>query len=336
MGKITGISWTDHTFQPWWGCTRVSPGCANCYAERYSKRWGFDIWGPDKPRRFFGDKHWAEPLTWNRAAERDGVRRRVFCASMADVFEEHVGLDEQRARLWQLIEKTKSLDWLILTKRPENIERMLPQHWSSFGYFQLHNELPDGNPFPRNVWLGITAENNDQFRERWLVLENVGRHWYVPVLFISAEPLLGPINMTDYLEEFIEHEEDNTIWLRGIDWVIVGGESGPHARPMHAVWARALRDQCQEAGVPYFFKQWGEWLPDSQIIEHDPRHWPRFTLASFGTLDIDGAWNPDVYPAKFPVERQECMYRLGKENAGDLLDGKAWHQFPEVSHDNTN
>jgi len=309
MGKITGISWTDHTFNPWWGCTKVSPGCANCYAERDSKRWGMDIWGQAAARRFFGDKHWNEPLAWNRAAERDGVRRRVFCGSMCDVFEDRPDLVEHRLRLWELVESTPALDWLLLTKRPENVERMLPERWSSWGYFELHNDLPAGGPFPRNAWMGVTAENQEQFDARWPMLENIGRRWYVPVLFISAEPLLGPINMADCLEEFTEHEEDNTIWVRGIDWVICGGESGPHARPMHPAWARSIRDQCQEAGVPFFFKQLGEYVSIPQARDLGVQ------------LSMVEAMNVNAIGGGF--------VRVGKKRAGDLLDGAAWHEFPK-------
>ncbi len=134
MGK-TAIEWTDYTFNSWWGCVKVSEGCKNCYAERFATRFGFDVWGPDKARRFFDDKYWAEPMRWNAEAEREGVRRRVFCGSMCDVFEagNDAWLTHNRARLWDLIERTPALDWLLLTKRPENIEGMLPEVWSSWG-----------------------------------------------------------------------------------------------------------------------------------------------------------------------------------------------------------
>ena len=129
MGKTTGISWTDHTFNPWWGCVKVSPGCQRCYAETWDKAKGGGIshWGPTAPRRFFGDKHWAEPLAWNRAAERDGVRRRVLCGSMCDVFEHRPDLGDHRFCLYSLIEQTPMLDWLLLTKRPENVMDFVPE-----------------------------------------------------------------------------------------------------------------------------------------------------------------------------------------------------------------
>lgn len=121
MAKNSSIEWTDHTFNPWWGCAGVSPGCDNCYAEAWAKRVGEDIWGARKPRRFFGEKHWCEPLKWNDEAQKQGHRRRVFCASMADVFELRSDLDPWRDRLWVLIDQTPWLDWLLLTKRPQDI-----------------------------------------------------------------------------------------------------------------------------------------------------------------------------------------------------------------------
>lgn len=124
MGIETEIAWTDSTFNPWWGCQRVSPGCERCYAETFAKRVGLQVWGPKQERRFFGEKHWREPLRWNEQAAKAGARRRVFCASMADVFEERLDLAAARARLFGLIRLTPSLDWLLLTKRPENAARL--------------------------------------------------------------------------------------------------------------------------------------------------------------------------------------------------------------------
>lgn len=230
---------------------------------------------------------------------------------MADVFEDRDDLIEHRLRLWALIEKTPHLDWLLLTKRPENIESMLPALWSSLGYYTLHGTLSEASLFPKNVWLGVTAENEDQFKARWPVLKSVGRHWYVPVLFISAEPLLGSIDMRDYLNEYIEHEEDNTIFTRGIDWIIAGGESGANARPMHPQWARSLRDQCKEAEVPFFFKQHGEWLHESQFSNWEQRN---------RGLSVEHRDARDGFQ----------YIRLGKKLAGDRLDGKEHHEYPKA------
>src|SRR5262245_52074261 len=161
MGKDSGIEWTHHTFNPWWGCMKVSPGCEHCYAETFSIRVGKKVWGPKADRRFFGDAHWAEPLKWNAVAARAGERHRVFCASMADVFEDRRELDGHRARLWRLIAATPHLDWLLLTKRPENLARMLPwySHWENRVAFE-----PD-EPWP-NVWLGTTVEDQQRADER--------------------------------------------------------------------------------------------------------------------------------------------------------------------------
>ena len=143
MARNSSIEWTHHTFNPWWGCSRVSPACDNCYAEVWAHRLGQDLWEPSAARRFFGDNHWREPLRWNAEAENEQRRARVFCASMADVFEWRADLNEQRVRLWWLIEQTPNLDWLLLTKRPQHICRMVP--WNE--------------NWPENVWVGTTVEN---------------------------------------------------------------------------------------------------------------------------------------------------------------------------------
>lgn len=230
MGEHTGIHWTHHTFNPWIGCMKVSPGCANCYAETLAtNRMGLDVWGPAATthRKMMSENYWKEPLKWNRKAEAEGVRRRVFCASMADVFEDHPDLNEPRARLWNLIEATPALDWLLLTKRPQNIELMLPDNWWPWSG-------------PENIWLGTSIESQDyEFRAQCLRRINTAVH------FLSIEPLLGPINLRWELAS-----ED-------IEWVIVGGESGPGCRPMNLDWARKIRDDCREYGVPLFFKQVG-------------------------------------------------------------------------------
>lgn len=267
MGENSAISWTDHTFNPWWGCVKVSTGCEHCYAEYLAvHRQHKPIWGPAKTtrRRMMSEAYWKQPLKWNRKAEAEGVRRRVFCASMADVFEDHPDVVDARARLWALIEVTPALDWLLLTKRPENIDKMLPERWNP--PFCLYNGILLKQDMPSNVWLGISAENQDEFDTRWPVLEHIGRTWYPENIFLSLEPLLGPINI-EIAYEWTEHEEDRTIWCRGVDWVIVGGESGPSARPMDLQWARDIRKQCQEAEIPFFFKQAGGRFGGSHLLD---------------------------------------------------------------------
>jgi protein gp37 len=237
MGADSKIEWTHATFNPWWGCQRVSPGCEHCYAETFAKRVGQKVWGPKADRRFFGDAHWNEPLKWNRDAERAGERRRVFCASMADVFEDRRDLDEQRARLWRLIEATPSLDWLLLTKRPQNMARLAPAAWA------------DG--WPANVWAGTTVEDQRRAEERLPHLLGVPAR----IRFLSVEPQLGPVDLMK-----VRDDELGAAWnvlTCGIGWVIVGGESGPGARPFDLAWARELVGQCRAASVPCFVKQIG-------------------------------------------------------------------------------
>lgn len=314
MGEQTGISWTDHTFNPWWGCVKVSPACTHCYAETFSKRVGLKVWGADSERRFFGDKHWAEPEIWNAKAEQAGVRRRVFCASMADVFEDRPDLEGPRDRLWDLIDATPALDWLLLTKRPEHIATMVP--W-------LDDEAP-----PHNVSLGTTVESND-YRERIAALLRVPAAHH----FISYEPALGPLDLSDYLPvETIGGVELETF----VDWVIAGGESGAHARPSHPEWFRAVRDQCRAVGVAFHFKQWGEWLPVSQLqgdsadlyrhYEPTSKHPEGRSVCKVDTkiLQADGR-----VEFAFPNGAMQ-VFRVGKKAAGRLLDGREWNDFPDV------
>ena len=238
MAKNSQIEWTHHTFNPWWGCTKVSPACDNCYAEQWAKRMGHQIWGAAAKRRFFSESHWREPLNWNEEARDTKIRHRVFCASMADVFERRAELKEYRERLWNLVVETPWLDWLLLTKRPQNAEGMVP--WT--------------DEWPANVWLGTTIENQ-KFAE--IRLGFLLKH-PASVRFLSCEPLLGPLNLRTWFKKE---------GLYQIDWVIAGGESGPGARPMHPDWASSLLHQCQEFDVPFHFKQWGHWVPAELLCE---------------------------------------------------------------------
>lgn len=215
MGDTTAISWTDATFNTHWGCLKVSPGCDNCYAEAFAKRTGHDVW-EGRGRRFFSDKHWAQPLKWSP--------RRIFCASMGDIFENARDLDGVRHRLWDLIEATPQHTWQLLTKRPEQVVRLMPGSWL------VH--------WPEHVWLGTTVEDQIRADLRIPRLERVPGH---PLLFLSVEPLLGPVDLRPYLPT--------------VDWVICGGESGPRRRPMDLDWAREIHWECVDNGVPFFFKQ---------------------------------------------------------------------------------
>ncbi len=233
MGAETGIQWTHATFNPWWGCEKVSPACANCYAERDSSKYGHrKLWGRISERRFFGEKHWMEPLKWNAKAAVAGKPFRVFCASMGDVFEDRRDLDGPRAALFDLVERTPALTWILLTKRPGKMTTLAPSHWSS--------------AWPRHVWAMTTAENQEQADGRIPDLLKVP----AAVHGVSMEPLLGRVDLGRYDD-----------LLPKMDWVIVGGESGDKARPTHPQWIRDIRDQCQSRGIAFFFKQWGEWAP---------------------------------------------------------------------------
>ncbi|MCK6498258.1 MAG: phage Gp37/Gp68 family protein [Nitrospira sp.] len=228
MGANSGIEWTHHTFNPWWGCTKVSEACVHCYAWIDAKRYGHEIWGPGAPRRFLSGHTWNQPLLWDRQAQAVGQRHRVFCASMADVFEDRRDLDEPRSRLWALIEATPNLDWLLLTKRPEHMRLMTP--WPI--------------RWPRNVWAMTTAESQRWLDERWAHLRGIPAE----VLGLSMEPLLSEVDLT---EVFVTRPVDSQLW------VIAGGESSAKPRPTPADWFRSLRDQCVVNRIPFFFKQWG-------------------------------------------------------------------------------
>src|SRR5580693_1658076 len=223
MGDTTRIGWTDRTFNGWWGCARVSPGCRSCYADALALRWGHDLWHRNGPRRILSDANWAKPVRWNREARAGGEPCRVFCASMGDVFEDHPDLPAPRARLWDLIEATPWLTWQLLTKRPENVARMVP--WGPHGW-------------PANVWAGTSAEDQRRADERIEVLAAIDGP---AVRFVSAEPMLGPVSLAP--------------WLPRLGWVIAGGESGPGRREMDVAWLTSVTGQCRAAGVPVYVKQ---------------------------------------------------------------------------------
>lgn len=280
MAKNSKIEWTHHTFNPWWGCVRVSPACKHCYAETFAHRLGLEVWGKHSARRTLSDAYWRQPLGWNREAAGARVRPRVFCASMADVFEERDDLDPLRERLWALIAATPNLDWLLLTKRPEHVGRMVP--WA--------------RAWPHNVWLGTTGENQLWASRRLPQLVE----YPARVRFVSCEPLLGPVDLTQWFNRSGEQ--------RGVDWVIAGGESGHHARPTNPTWLRALRDQCRYHGVAFHFKQWGNWCP----VRPEAVNGHRSRVLHLA----DGE----------PIH----LVNIGKKSAGRKLDGRRWDQLPQV------
>lgn len=249
MAENTKIEWAHHTFNPWIGCTKVSPGCANCYAEEMmDKRYGRAKWGKGQPRQRTSEANWKKPLQWNGHAAENGVRYRVFCSSLADVFDEEVPI-EWLADLFALIKQTPHLDWLLLTKRPENIKKRIGavvDHLleSEDISYDLASLWVCGSS-PDNVWLGTSVENQEQAEKRipWLL--------DVPakIRFLSCEPLLGPLELLEF---------DVFYPLELINWVIVGGESGAAARPMALGWAKDVVHQCHLGQVSVFVKQMGD------------------------------------------------------------------------------
>lgn len=278
------IEWTDHTFNPWIGCTKVSPGCQHCYAEVYGNRFGVR-WGPQGERRRTSEDYWSKPRAWNRRAAKTGKPETVFCASLADWAEDRPELIPWRNDFFALTEETQNLIYLMLTKRPENIRQFWPWLWSERR---------------ANVWFGTSVESQNEGNKRVIdLLYSV----HGPK-FLSCEPLLGPVDLTslpamrgniyDALtgREWTEDRKHSVGFGPSIKWVICGGESGPNARPTHPDWVRSLRDQCAEAGVPFFFKQWGAWSP----------------------CEVNGA---------------ETMIKIGKKLGGRLLDGVLHDAKPE-------
>lgn len=329
MAADTKIEWADHTFNPWIGCTEVSKactgggGCDGCYAKvstpvRVLRSKGIETWGPGAQR--VRTKTWGDPVKWNDQHEaffaRHGRRQRVFCASLADVFDNEVSV-QWRIELMSLILKTPHLDWLLLTKRIGNAADMLE---TAFRAVHAGREGWANNVRP-NVWIGATIVNQAEADR------DIPKLLQVPAAkrFLSMEPLLGPVNLTE-----IQADGMMRVWfdsLNGhaselaatgcvytvprLDWVIVGGESGPGARPMHPDWARSLRDQCQAAGVPFLFKQWGEWAP------WDDDNWSL----------PDGADDVLAHDRTRLVDGVEFL-PVGKKAAGRLLDGRTWDEVP--------
>jgi protein gp37 len=261
----TKIEWCDYTFNPWWGCTKVSPACDHCYAEALAKRYGEkNLWGVKAARRFFGLKHWAEPLKWDMKARKEGKRFRVFCASMADVFDNHPDVGQAREMLWELIKKTPRLDWLLLTKRIGNTVHMLPEDW--------------GPSYP-NVWLGISVVNQAEADRDIPKLINAP----AAVRFLSCEPLLGEIDLDQSC--WMMANTEPVLKLRAVHehlhWIIVGGESGAAARPMYAAWALDIHDFCALNQIAFFMKQGSQanWPTFKKFETFPPelqrREWPR-------------------------------------------------------------
>ncbi len=373
MAENSKIEWCDATVNMWWGCSKISPGCAHCYADTLAHRWGKDIWGPGKPREDHraGATKLAMRLERAAAAGRfrqcsvcgkreirkgDGiglvccsnpdctalpetesapVRPRVFSPSMSDWLDDEVPI-EWLADLLRLINETPNLDWLLLSKRPQNWRKRIEDvytHSSRRGTVQEMAEAWIAQcPLP-NIWIGTTVEDQQRADERIPELLKIP----AKVRFLSCEPLLGPVWLplfggTDvaFPADFAEWPEARRIeWFKdtaraiyisrcanGIHWVIAGGESGPGARPMHPLWVRGLRNQCQAASVPFLFKQWGDWLPYGECAPgvDDPR-------------DKEGVLHNYSFGATAPVVPWYSR-KIGKARAGRILDGREWNEFP--------
>jgi len=241
MGENTSILWTDNTFNPWWGCLKIAPGCDNCYAETLDTRVGGNFW-KEKPRRT-SEANWNKVLKWHDKAITENKRYKVFCGSMMDWCDKNAP-EGALSDLFQLIKATPMLDWQLLTKRANRIKQSLPEDWGS-GY--------------DNVWLGVTVENMAHGFDRINRLQEIP----AKIKFISAEPLL---------------EQLHYINLFGIDWVIAGGESGPNFRPFNIGWAEDLYIECQRRGVPFFFKQHGGNTKDKGgclLGGFERKNWPK-------------------------------------------------------------
>ncbi len=294
MGENTAIAWTDHTWNPWQGCHKVSSACDNCYMYRDKKRYGQD---PTIIKKS-SVQTWNAPLKWHNAA-------KVFVCSWSDFFIEE--MDEERPFAWMMIKRTPHLTYQILTKRPERIKECLPDDW--------------GNGWP-NVWIGVTVENQEMADLRIPILLQIP----AAVRFVSIEPMLGPVDISKDLYQLQTGKYSMcSSYEKPIDylnWVICGGETGPNARPMHPGWVWSIQKQCQATETPFFFKQWGEWYPiyGSGRLQGDEED----ELAPYTWLSVEGQQHDSG------CNSDALMLRVGKKNAGDFISGKQYHEFPEV------
>lgn len=340
MGKDSKIQWTDNTLNFWIGCQEVSPACDFCYAKTQNlRRHWVDGWGPHGERR--RTQYWNDARRWNRMARELGVRLKVFSNSLSDFFDKAVDDKPWRGDAWSLIDECRDLDWLILTKRPQNIPNRLPAGWMSGSPLK---------PWP-HVWLGTTVENQEEADRRipHLLAVPAAKH------FLSCEPLLGPIRLDQltrygqtraYIDNALNGFQSNGYggsYGPRIDWVIPGGETGPNARPPHPDWLRSLRDQCAAAGVPFFLKAWGDWAPLGQF---EAKGWER--AGSNGTGEMVGRltggfedgclplFNGKRFVTRYPWPTTSntghdpgpCMVRVGTARSGALLDGREYRERP--------
>jgi len=370
MGEVTSISWCDHTFNPWVGCSKVHTGCAHCYAEAdMDKRRHFAQWGPNGTRVKTSEANWKKPLKWNKEAQAEGVRRRVFCSSLADVFEDWQGpivnadgqvlcdvgdfnwrpeseinrsafpgfnaadpefkvtMRDVRLKLFHLIDNTPQLDWLLLTKRPENIRDMWMM-WN--GVFDRDEPEIENGWWRHNTWIGTSV--SDQSTADKAIPELLKARDLAPVLFLSVEPLLGPLDLTQWLYdnccsgvrehfnmdgEYIGSEacscNGGPVPSPEIDWVIVGGESGPNARPCNPEWIRSIVSQCKQAGVPCFVKQMG-----ANVVTRNDAIEDVFGNGFSGWPDPEVKFNIHGYREEY--QGADCRIQLRDKKGGDPIE----------------
>lgn len=286
MGEFTKISWADSSWNPWVGCSHAGPGCDHCYAEAQNKfrKWNGGAWGNTAPRQVTGTQTWRDPLKWEDKAcagrvGKDGRRWLVFAGDLCDIFDQ-LGNKDARIRMWDLFRRTPHLTWMILTKRPQHITRFLPPDWGE-GY--------------SNVWLGATVENQENGYPRIEALRCVP----ATLRFISCEPLL---------------EDLPDLNLTGIHWVIVGGESGPEARPFDIEWARTIKRQCEVFSKTFFFKQLGA-VPRQSGEPYELSHnKPNGRRDTHGVLLAN--FPPELRIQKWPtIERLHNLEPLGRTDA---------------------
>jgi protein gp37 len=345
MSLQTGIEWTDATWNPIRGCSRVSEGCRNCYAERVASRFSDEgqAYHGLARRRSNGEPQWTgevivverhlyDPLRWKEP-------RKIFVNSMSDLFHEQLVIDDI-AHIFAVMAIARQHTFQVLTKRAKAMQEVLSDpEW--LDVLKAHvlevalaqaPETKGGYTWPLpNVWLGVSVENQDAANNRIPALIETP----AAVRFLSCEPLLGPLSFRWASWQPLSRDRDtgHLDGLRKLDWVIAGGESGPHARPMHPVWARRLRDQCVEADVPFFFKQWGEHRPVVELYRDE-------TIERLDECDDDRVVCVDNDGTEWVNNERRCdgqppsgswyMERVGKKRAGGELDGRVWHQFPAV------
>lgn len=331
MGEGTHISWADHTFNPWIGCTEVSVGpqgaCVGCYAREMAKFRGWAEWG-NHPRQRTTASNWRQPVKWNKAAGASGERPFVFCSSLADVFDNQVPV-EWRRDLFDLIWSTTHLTWLLLTKRPQNIQRLFAEAYPELSYPEKY--------WPKNAAIGCTVVTQEEADRDVPVLLRGKAALNPAFAFLSMEPLMGAVDLTNLdcgARQSGAHGW-SALWplcdRPAIDWVITGGETdqGEHkARPSHPDWFRDLRDQCAAAGVAYHHKQNGEWAPgecsDRPQLRSQDAAWWFDDRWDFGRLTPSEA-------AEMHTDDEPAVWRLGKKDAGRFLDGAVHDDRPQIA-----